>query len=408
MPQQAHVHHYVPQWHQRRFLATGKSTYHYLDLHPKTFVRDGAEHPHRALFHKGPASCFFERDLYTLKLGSWTTDDVERIFFGDIDRRGHQAVTLFGNYDGLTKGTGDALQSLAAYMGAQRFRTPKGLDLIRKRVPSEGHNATLVWMQRLFDWHGTMWYEGVWEFVRARRSPTKFIVTDGPVTFFNRSMFPSDWVYPDDANHKEIGTRTLFPLGLDSCLIITHVQLVRNPWGTSTEFRVNPRSFERVLKYLGEIQFGRELEEDEVIRINYILKKRATRYIAAAEEEWLYPEQRASSTDWPKLDDDWFLLPHLWKVPFTTEIMAGSKGGPAWASDVYGQHPGNPGYKDKALHDKEWVTHEMAKREWAKKRIGRSVAHIDKSNFDDVEDEMMNEYLHAEREEAEGTAKAVE
>jgi hypothetical protein len=46
------------------------------------------------------------------------------------------------------------------------------------------------------------------------------------------------------------------------------------------------------MKNLLDTQFGRELEEDEVLRINYILKRRATRYIAAAEEEWLYPEKR--------------------------------------------------------------------------------------------------------------------
>jgi hypothetical protein len=46
-----------------------------------------------------------------------------------------------------------------------------------------------------------------------------------------------------------------------------------------------------------------------VLRTNYILKRRATRYVAAAEEEWLYPERRVSTTDWPQLDDDWFLFP---------------------------------------------------------------------------------------------------
>ncbi len=40
------------------------------------------------------------------------------------------------------------------------------------------------------------------------------------------------------------------------------------------------------MKYFLDIQFGRELEEDEVLRINYILKRLSSRYIAAAEEEW--------------------------------------------------------------------------------------------------------------------------
>jgi len=72
-----------------------------------------------------------------------------------------------------------------------------------------------------------------------------------------------------------------------------------------------------------DTQFGRELEEDEVIRVNFILKARATRYLAAAKEEWLYPEQRASTTNWAKLDDDWFLLPNLYKIRFSRGIVAG-------------------------------------------------------------------------------------
>ena len=406
--QQSHAHHYVPQWYQRRFLPTGKTKFCYLDLHPETVVRDGVSHQRKALLNWGPARCFYGEDLYTLKLGSWTTDEVEHFFFGEIDRRGREAVALIGDYQGLTgKAVADAFQNLVPYMGAQRFRTPRALDLIKKRLGGVDHNETLDLMGRMFQLHTTMWTEGVWEIVRARRSPTKFIVTDGPVTFYNRSMFPSAWIYPEDANHKEIGTRTLFPLGLDSCFIVTHLQLVRNPWITPTEFRVNARSYEMAMKHLGQIQFGRELEEDEVLRINYILKKRAARYIAAAEEEWLYPEQRASSTDWPKLDDDWFLFPHLWKVPFTRGIMAGYGDGSAWAADEYGRHPGNPGYKNEKMGNMEWETTEEAKREWAVKRAGRSVAHIDKFFHDDVGDEIMNDYLQAEREEAQsGTAKA--
>jgi hypothetical protein len=100
------------------------------------------------------------------------------------------------------------------------------------------------------------------------------------------------------------------------------------------------------MKYLLEIQYGRELEEDEVLRINYILKRRAARYIAAAEKEWLFPEKRVSITDWTKLDNDWFLFPNLWKVSFTTGIMAGWADGSAWAADEYGHHPWPKGARD--------------------------------------------------------------
>jgi hypothetical protein len=253
-----------------------------------------------------------------------------------------------------------------------------------------------MFMQQVFQFHTTMWAEGVWEIVRARQSPTKFIVTDEPVTFFNRRGFPRAMRYPDDVELSRVGTRTIFPLSLDACLIITHTQLVRDPSMNPMMQRANARSFQETMKKMTDTQFGRELEEDEVLRINLILKKRATRYIAAAEEEWLYPERRASTTGWAKLDDDWFLLPHLYKVPFTSEIIVGWNDGSSWAMDEYGRHPTNPKYRDEDLHEREWIRHIESQKEWAKKRAGRSVAHVDKFNHDEVGDKIMQDYLSSE------------
>jgi hypothetical protein len=346
MKQQSRAHHYVPQWYQKRFLTPGETNFFYLDLQPETVVWHGGSHRLPAVRRRGPTVCFFKKDLYTLKLGSRTTDQMEKLFFGAIDVQGRDAVCQFAEFAGITKAGMDAFRVVAPYMGAQRFRTPRGLDELGTRAAlaatSDRQNAVLIALQDVFQSYSTMWTEGVWEIVRARQSPTKFVVTDDPVTFYCKSVFPSEWRYPNDVSLKSIGTRTIFPLGLDSCLIITHVQLVRNPWSTPTEPRENARFYDQALKHLGEIQFGRELEEDEVLRINYILKRRATRYVAAAEEDWLYPERRASVTDWPHLDDDWFLLPHLWKVSFTAEIIMGHDDGRNWAADEYGRHPGNP------------------------------------------------------------------
>ena len=143
---------------------------------------------------------------------------------------------------------------------------------------------------------------------------------DNPVTFYCKVMFTSEWTYPNDASLKQIGTRTIFRLGLDSCLIITHLQLVRNLWATPTESRENARYYDQTMKHLGEIQFGRELEEDEVLRINYILKQRSTQYVAAVERGWLYPERYVSTKEWRDLDNDWFLLPHSWKACFSGNL----------------------------------------------------------------------------------------
>lgn len=391
--QQAHIHHYVPQWYQKRFMLPGQSRYYYLDLKPETVVSGQIQYQRRALLRWGPARCFYKDDLYSVKLGNWSTDQLEKRFFGAIDNRGRQSVEVFADYNGCSAAATQIFQVLPQYMDAQRFRTPRGLDQLKVLTAAGSHNLTLMAMQRLYQLHTTMWTEGVWEFVRARVSPTKFIVTDEPVTFFNRRIFPSEIGYPGAIELDQIGTRTLFPLGLDCCLIITHTQLTRNPLAKPNEPRVNARAYQATIKYLLDIQFGRELEEDEVLRVNFILKKRATRYIAAAKGEWLYPERRVSTVNWSKLDDDWFLFPNLYKVSFASGIVVGYRDGSSWAPDEYGRHPGNPNYQDEKLHDREWQTSQSAKREWAKKRAGKSVAHVDQLEHDEVSDEIMNDYL---------------
>jgi hypothetical protein len=96
----------------------------------------------------------------------------------------------------------------------------------------QDQSVVLSFMTRLFQANGTMWTEGVWEVVRARQSRTKFIITDEPVTFYNPRVFPRSpaIAYPLDADLKEIGTRTLFPLGIDACLEpISKLLTVRDP-----------------------------------------------------------------------------------------------------------------------------------------------------------------------------------
>lgn len=70
---QAHVHHYVPQWYQKRFLKSGQTQFYYLDLHPDTLTSSGVPYQRKALLRWGAARCFCKHDLYTLKFGSLTT-----------------------------------------------------------------------------------------------------------------------------------------------------------------------------------------------------------------------------------------------------------------------------------------------------------------------------------------------
>jgi len=244
---QSHAHHYVPEWYQRRFLPPRTNKYYYLDLQPETIVQHGHAHQRRAVRHLGPDSCFYKDDLYALNFGGRTTDEMEQFFFGAIDSLGCGAVAEFASFEGITDEVVESFRYFNAYMGAQRFRTPRGLLEMKKRFGWRQQLPTLVVLRSMFEAYATMWSEGVWEIVRARQSPTKFLVTDNPVTFYCKVMFSSEWTYPNDPRLEQIGTRTIFPLGLDSCLVVTHLQLVRNLWATPTEFRENARYFDQTM-----------------------------------------------------------------------------------------------------------------------------------------------------------------
>jgi hypothetical protein len=331
--------------------------------------------------------------LYTLKLGAWSTDAIERQFFGPIDARGEKAVSFISDYR-LHNRAHEAFNAMMDFMSAQRFRTRRGLDYLRHVVNVQDQNLVLGAMSRLFQANATMWTEGIWEIMHARQSQTKFILTDEPVTFYNSRVFPlsPSIPYPMDADLSEIGTRTLFPLGVDACLVISHLQFVRDPWCNPRQRRVNARAFASAMFDLRSIQTGRELDEDEVRRVNFILKRRATRYIAAAEEQWLYPEKLASTTHWSKLDDDWFLRPNLYDVQFSGGIAMGYKDGSTFAADEYGRTPRHRDYQDETQRNREFARFQEAKLAWAVKREGRSLAH-DHDDFVDVNERIMHEDL---------------
>ncbi len=375
-PSQSHNHHYVPQWYQRRFLLPGQDKLFYLDLKPETVIGDGFSYTKRALKQAAPVKCFCIDDLYAMRFGKQTTDILETRLFGAVDKKGAAAAEHFRYYNDYLADTNERYRDLVRYLGAQRFRTPHGLDWMKKFYRLGTHTQVLLFMQGLFQAYCTMWMEGVWEIVHARQSTTKFIVSDDPVTFYNRRIIPGGVSYPGGEDIPQTGTRTIFPLGMDSCLIITHLQLARNPWSNPGANRENARIFDQGISNLTEIQFGRELEEDEVLRINHILKQRATRYVAAAEADWLYPERHLNGFHWTKLDEDWFLLPNLCKVRFHSMTMVGNADGTVWGVDEYGRPPGHPLFNDEARRSEEFQRFQKSKLEWVKRRLGKSVAHV--------------------------------
>jgi hypothetical protein len=185
----SHIHHYVPEWYQKRFLEPGCDKLHLLDLHPLTVtLPNGKRFTHNDYRMKPPSKCFYSDDLYMLRFGRLVTDRVERQFFGMVDKRGAIAVNTFSKLKAFDKGFAQTQGDIPPYMGAQRFRTPRGLDWLKQRTDTADHNRTLAIMANTFQQHATMWAEGIWEVVSAKSSPTKFIISDEPVTFYNVSV----------------------------------------------------------------------------------------------------------------------------------------------------------------------------------------------------------------------------
>jgi hypothetical protein len=167
------------------------------------------------------------------------------------------------------------------------------------------HNLTLIALQEFQNLFCATWTECVWQIADASKSPTKFIVSDHPMVVYNRACPPlSKWCLgnnePDIRLHA---THTYFPMSLDTVLILTNLSWVRNPYQSELKIRPNPSFFRNTIFNFQSIQIGRDLTEDEVLQINLVTKRRAKRYIAAADEEWLYPERRVSTQ--PTIGKSW-------------------------------------------------------------------------------------------------------
>ena len=354
------INHYVPQWYQKRFVPVGMKEHKlfYLDLMPEKITHpDGKSHYRAALRKLGSVSCFMEKTLYTRYFGNRASDVIEKRFFGELDKRGASGVKFYSNYS-VRDGAGDAFQDLGYFLNAQKLRTPKGLDFLKTVANNDSHEIALSLMERLYQIHGTIWSEGVWEILECDTSDTKFIISDHPVTTYNKKIFPADKMsqYPFDAPIERVGTHTIFPLNLNRCLVITNLEYVRFPRINPLKVRENPRYFEYTLFKLDEVQTGRQISERDVRAINYIIKKRARRYIAAAKKEWLYPEKILKTVIWNKLGDRFFLMPDPRKVPFTTEMSMGWGDGTTWRSDEYGRRSYKNDPKIKAIRDFEIQT----------------------------------------------------
>jgi hypothetical protein len=182
--------HYVPEWYQRRFMLAGQGKYWYLDLKPEQVVQDGHRFTRKDLLHWGPGSCFAEDDLYTTKWGTEENVDIEKFFFGRVDSEGKSAVEFFSDFQFDVPEQDAAYHGLMNYMSVQKIRTPKGLGWLSAQAGGQDRNARLLLLQQIQNMYCATWSDCIWLIADATKSPTKFIISDHPVTVYNRGCFP--------------------------------------------------------------------------------------------------------------------------------------------------------------------------------------------------------------------------
>lgn len=346
-------HHYVPQWYQKRFLAPDarENQLHHLDLQPPS-VTDGLgrrfELPARR--RRSVRQCFVEEDLYSLRFRGVRSPLIEQILFGEIDRRGSTAVGWWADFEHPSLDR-PSVSGLLHFMSAQKLRTPKGLDWIARQVGAKDPNVVLQAMVELRTLYTAIWAECVWQLADASASDTKFIVSDHPVTVYNRSCGPRH-EFCRGSNDPDIrlhGSHTLFPLGPDRILILTNLSWARNPYQSATRMRPNPDFYRDSVFNIFEVQTHRELAEREVREMNFILKSRAYRYIAAGKAEWLYPEEYVSKSDWATFGNGYLLMPDPRGLHHGGEMYLGYDDGSTEGFDAYGRRPWEPDFgKDEA------------------------------------------------------------
>lgn len=343
--------HYVPVWYQRGFLEGGCRTLKYLDLKPPLHEReDGTKVPGRSLFTSAPAQCFYRTDLYSRFFGFHLDDAIERRLFGEIDTKGAAAVRAF-------KGTDVGawvrhFEDFFEHIDAQKLRTPKGLDWLRQHYPFLDQNQLMQEMQGVRLMHVTLWTEGVREIVSAEDSEVKFLISDHPVTVYNPAVSPDDprCAYPNDPEIAWKASQTLYPLDQNFCLILTNLEYAQDPGLPDRCLkRTSARNFRRSLISTHELIRTRRLNAHEVSQINFILKARATRYIAAGREEWLYPE-RIVKPNWASLRSP-LLPPEDELGQFRGEIYVRYEDGRVGYQDALGRSEPTPDFLLKSPTD---------------------------------------------------------
>lgn len=304
--------HYVPQWHQKGFMDERDDKLCHLTRLDIT-MPDGELKIKYVKRWFTTTQQFYKKDLYTIIFGAEINDEIERLLFGPIDNFGSESIRAF-----LTDEQSEwhkNFEKFFTYIGAQKLRTPKGLDWIKSRYPDLTQKQLMIEMQALRTMNCTLWAEGVKEFVSASNSDVKFILSDHPVVVYNYACSPDSDLcnYPNDPDISLKGSQTIFPLDKNRCLILTNLEYAQDPLNANP---LEQRTYATRLRksMVNTINFinTRHLTADEVTQINYIIKCNSKVSVAAGKEEWLYPEKQITC--------DWADLRHV-LIPPTNKLL---------------------------------------------------------------------------------------
>jgi hypothetical protein len=191
----------------------------------------------------------------------------------------------------------------------------------------------------------TVWAEGLWEIFSAKNASLGFILSDDPVVIYNCDCYPESVVcqYPHDPDPFWRGSRVIFPLSHDSVLVISHVEHVDDPSRQKARRpRRNARSYDQTMISCTEIINERELPDEDVAKINYVIKARATRYIASSREELLYPETVVGKLRWCEIDKIFYGESPSFHGQ--TEIMVRYKDDTIMHTNAFGERDYVPGW----------------------------------------------------------------
>lgn len=331
-------HHYVPIWYQERFLSPGERKYFRRNLNPERII-NGRTIVDPEISNDGPKQYFYEPHLYAVSIPGHPRYIFEKKFFGGFDNIGPAAL------NGVARSTEDqaidehAFRNFFGCMAMQALRTPKGLASIASRLPGGASNTEL--MRALSRAHGTgiaMWSEGIQELLQVEDPNFEFIVSDHPVTLYNRAFPPrrTELGFSADPRNSWIGTQTIFPIDKRHCVVFTHSQLIDNgleEGGLLTD-RINPRLIGNAIIPRHHVRH-RSISLDDAGLVNQIIFAQASKYVAASLESTLFPDQHSISDRWPELGK--CLLPSRDPVKQPDYVFLGLPGDRVIGQDKYGR-----------------------------------------------------------------------